>query len=99
MKISITDKGFGITQEFARAIGASVKGRFIYIPESKGGGYLTGFSWGKNLRMMIRNYHLKEDIFIERTNELAEGQEDIIFLLSGVLHSSIHKSGQLLPEQ
>lgn len=99
MKITITDKGSGIIQEFARAIGAKVQGRFLYIPENKGGGYMTGFSWGKDLRMMIRNYHLKEDIFIERTNELAEGQEDVIFLLSGVLHSPVHQSGQLLPEQ
>jgi AraC-like DNA-binding protein len=88
MKISITDKGNGIANELARAIGATVKGRFIYIPEDKGGGYITGFSWNNDLRIMIRNYHLKEDIVIERTNELAPGQDDIIFLFSGVFPSS-----------
>lgn len=98
MKISITDKGSGIIQEFARAIGARLEGRFIYIPESKGTGYITGFSWGKDLRMMIRNYHLKEDIYIERTNELAEGQEDVAFLLSGIFPSLI-PGGQLVPER
>lgn len=98
MKIAITDKGSGITLEFAKAIGASVEGRFIYIPESKGAGYLTGFSWGSDLRMMIRNYHLKEDVFIERTNELAEGQEDLIFHLSGVFPSLIRKESQLSAE-
>lgn len=98
MKISITDKGSGIIQEFARAIGARPEGRFIYIPESKGTGYITGFSWGKDLRMMIRNYHLKEDIYIERTNELAEGQEDVAFLLSGIFPSLI-PGGQLVPER
>ena len=99
MKISITDRGSGIALNFARAIGAEVKGRFINIPENKGSGYLTGFSWGRELRMMIRNYHLKEDVIIERTNELAEGQEDIIFLLSGILPSPVHSPEQLLAEQ
>lgn len=99
MKITVTDKGSGIAQQFARAIGATVKGRFIYIPESKGGGYMTGFSWGKDLRMMIRNYHLKEDVFMERTNELAEGQEDVIIMLSGVFPAEVHTTGHLLPEQ
>lgn len=99
MKISITDTGSGITREFARAIGATVKGRFIYIPENKGGGYITGFSWGNDLRMMIRNYHLKEDVIIERTNELAEGQDDVVFLLSGIFPSPINSENQLSPEQ
>ena len=99
MKISLTDKGSGITREFARAIGASINGRFIYIPESKGSGYLTGFSWGDGLRMMIRNYYLKEDVVIERTNELTEGQEDLVFLLSGVFPSLAHPQEQLLSEQ
>lgn len=99
MKILITDKGSGIAGEFAKAIGATVSGRYIYIPESKGAGYLTGFSWGRDLRMMIRNYHLKEDVFIERTNEIAEGQEDIIFLLSGIIPSLEQSANQLSPEQ
>ena len=89
MKISITDKGSGIAHEFARAIGATVRERFIYIPEGKGAGYITGFSWGMDLRMRFRNYYLKDDIYIERTNELAEGQEDVVFLLSGVLPSLV----------
>lgn len=98
MKISITDKGGGIAQKFARAIGATVRGRFIYIPENKGAGYITGFSWGRELRMMIRNYYLKEEVYIDRTNILAEGQEDIVFLMSGILPSML-SGGQLVPEQ
>jgi AraC-like DNA-binding protein len=98
MKIAITDTGTGIIQKFAQAIGATVKGRFTYIPESKGSGYMTGFSWGPDLRMMIRNYHLKADVVVERTNQIAEGQEDIIFLLSGVFPPPAHPVDQLLPE-
>ncbi|SHK43566.1 helix-turn-helix transcriptional regulator [Chryseobacterium polytrichastri] len=99
MKISIIDKGAGITKEFAKSIGATVRGRFIDIPESKGGGYITGFSWETDLRMMIRNYYLKEEVFIERTNELMEGQEDVVFLLSGIFPSLIQSVQPLLKEQ
>jgi len=99
MKIAVTDKGGGIAYAFAKAIGATVKGRFIYIPESKGSGYLTGFAWGRELRMMIRNYHLHKDVTLERTNEMAEGQEDVIFMLSGVLPSPANSAVKLVPEQ
>jgi len=99
MKISVIDKGSGIAQQFARAIGAKTRGRFIDIPQSKGGGYITGFGWGNDLRMMIRNYFLHEEVFLERTNELAEGQEDIVFLLSGIFPSLVHGEEQLLPER
>lgn len=99
MKISVTDQGAGIMFEFARAIGATVRGRFIDIPDSKGAGYITGFSWGNDLRMLIRNYHLNEDIFVERTNVMAEGQDDIIFLLSGIFASPVQPERQLSPER
>jgi len=99
MKLSITDQGSGIILEFARAIGATVRGRFIDIPDSKGAGYMTGFSWGKDLRMMIRNYHLNEDVSIERTNVMADGQDDFIFLLSGIFASPVQPEKQLSPER
>lgn len=101
MKISVIDKqGSGITRQFADAIGATIRGRFVDIPESKGGGYLTGFSWKENnLRMMIRNYYLKEEILLERTNILEEGQEDVVFMLSDVFPSPMQTEENLLPEQ
>ena len=99
MKISITDRnGSGIIRAFAQAIGATVSGRFVHIPDSKGEGYLSGISWGGDLRMMVRHYYLKEDIVIERTNELAEGQDDVIFLLSGV-YSSLQAARHVAPER
>ena len=100
MKIEVVDKnGSGIMHKFADAIGARVRGRFIDIPKNLGEGYMTGFSWGKDLRMMIRNYYLKEEIILERKNEFPEGQENVVFFLSGIFNSSIHKQEQLLPEQ
>jgi AraC-like DNA-binding protein len=99
MKISVVDKGAGVMEQFAQAIGTTFRGRFIYIPENKGAGYITGFSWGNDLRMMIRNYHLKENVFIERTNVLAEGEENVGFLLSGIFPSPIHPETPLSPER
>ena len=98
MKLSITDKGLGIAQEFAQAIGATVRGRFINIPENKGAGYITGFSWGNELRMMVRHYYLHEEVLIERTNELAEGQDDIVFLLSGIFPLTLQPEKRLSTE-
>ena len=100
MKISVTDKqGSGIMLQFARAIGATIEGRYFHIPESKGGGYLTGFSWPDGLRMMVRNYYLHEEILLERTNELAEGQDDIIIFISGIFPLPMEEEKQLIPEQ
>ena len=100
MKISVTDKqGSGITLQFARAIGATIDGRFIHIPESKGGGYLTGFAWENGLRMMVRNYYLNEEVLLERTNELAEGQDDIIFFIGGVFPFPVQQEKQLIAEE
>lgn len=99
MKISVVDKGSGIAQQFAQAIGAKTSGRFIHVPKSKGDGYITGFSWGIDLRMMIRNYYLQEPVLLERTNELAEGQEDIVIQLSGVFPPLLVEQEQLLPER
>ena len=101
MKVSVTDKyRSGIMLEFARAIGATIEGRFFSIPKNKGGGYITGFSWENNeLRMMVRNYYLNEEVLIERTNQMAEGQEDIIFMLSGIFPLPVQSEKQPLPEQ
>lgn len=99
MKIAITDDGSGIALKFARAIGATIRGRFIDIPKTKGGGYLTGFSWGSDLRMMIRHYYLNDAVIIERTNELIDGQDDVVFQLSGIFPSLMSAEKQLSTEQ
>lgn len=101
MKISVIDKQrSGIMKQFARAIGATVEGRYYIIPESKGGGYITGFSWENNeLRVGIRNYYLNEEILMERTNEMGEGQESVLFMLSGIFPSLAPAEKQPSPEE
>ncbi|TDW51714.1 hypothetical protein EV144_101390 [Flavobacterium sp. 270] len=99
MKIAVTDKGSGVMAQFAQAIGTAFSGRFIYIPENKGSGYITGFGWGNDLKMMIRNYHLNEDVILERTNLLADGEENVGFFLSGVFPSPTNPEIPLVPEK
>lgn len=100
MKISVIDKqGTGIALQFALAIGATVEGRYFHIPESKGGGYLTGFNWDNELRVMVRNYYLNEEILIDRTNEFAKDQDDIVFLLNGIFPLPAEQEKPLIPEQ
>jgi AraC-like DNA-binding protein len=84
MKIAVTDTGSGIALQLAQALGATVRGRFIDIPASQGGGYLTGFAWGSELRMMVRHYYLHQPVLVERT-DLAERPEEVVFLLRGIL--------------
>jgi len=97
MKIAVN--GPGIMAEFVRATGATVRGRFIDIPESRGAGYITGFNWGSDLRMMIRNYYLNEAVFVEWTNEAMQEQEHVAFLLSGVFPSLVPSGESLVPER
>lgn len=99
MKISVIDKGGGIIDQFAEAIGAKRSGRFVNIPTSKGRGYVTGFSWGSDLRMMIRNYYLDEVVVLERTNELAEGRDDIVIQLRGVFPPLLNDQEQVITER
>ena len=97
MKILAT--GPGMMADFTKAIGATVRGRFIDIPASMGAGYLTGFAWSNDLRMMLRHYYLKEEVFIEWTNESMEKQAHVVFLLSGIFPSLLLPGEPLVPEK
>jgi AraC-like DNA-binding protein len=97
MKIAVTDTGSGIVLQLAQALGATVRGRFIDIPASKGGGYITGFAWGSELRMMVRHYYLHEAVLVERT-DLAERPEEVVFLLRGIFPPVAQPSPPVLAE-
>lgn len=83
--MNITATGPGVMADFAQATGATARGRFTDIPASQGAGFITGFAWGTDLRMMLRHYYLKEDVTIAWTNEAMAQQEHVVFLLSGIL--------------
>ncbi|RPD44288.1 AraC family transcriptional regulator [Hymenobacter sediminis] len=97
MKIAVTDTGAGIVLQLAQALGATVRGRFIDIPASKGGGYITGFAWGSELRMMVRHYYLHEAVLVE-TTDLAERPEEVVFLLRGIFPPVAQPAPDVLTE-
>jgi AraC-like DNA-binding protein len=97
MKISV--KGTGIMADFTKALGAEVKGRFVHIPHGKGKGYLTGFSWGNDMSVMIRNYYLKEEVLIDWDKSISQDQEFVLFLLSGIFPSLLHPEAPIVTEQ
>jgi AraC-like DNA-binding protein len=97
MKIAVTDRGSGIILQFAHAIGAGVRGRFIDIPASKGSGYITGFAWGSEMRMMVRHYHLTEEVLLE-TTDLSDRQDEVVFLLRGIFPPPVPAAPHLVPE-
>jgi AraC-like DNA-binding protein len=82
MKIQVIEKDrTGVMQEFAQAIGARMDDDTLHIPESKGGGYIKGFIWD-DIRLLIRNYYMKEEIVFERVNLSQENH--VIFSFNDV---------------
>ncbi|SFF23664.1 helix-turn-helix transcriptional regulator [Spirosoma endophyticum] len=97
MKIKVVGPGF--MAAFTEATGARLRGRFVDIPPHLGAGYITGFQWGNELRMMIRHYYLREAVEIDWTNELMHTQEHIVFRLSGIFPSLVTHSQPVPSEQ
>jgi AraC-like DNA-binding protein len=58
------DKEF--LSSFAKTIGSKVEYGRVNIPPKYGSGYVQGFLFGKNMRMIIRNYELYDDLLIKR---------------------------------
>lgn len=56
----------GFLSSFAKTIGSSVEHGRVNIPEKYGSGYVMGFLFGKQLRMVVRNYVLQEEVVISR---------------------------------
>lgn len=53
-----------ILARFAHLLGAEVKNRRVDIPEKFGSGYCAGFVFNEQIRMIISNYELKEDLMV-----------------------------------
>ncbi|MCF0058806.1 hypothetical protein [Dyadobacter sp. CY356] len=53
-----------VLKEFAQLLGTEVKNHRLEIPEKFGRGYCAGFVFNENIRMLIFNYELNEDLII-----------------------------------
>ena len=74
MEIEVKGK-ISILQPFAEQLGMGIdKNGIIRIPEQYGKGYVRVFSWGSEVRILIRNYELFEDFKIQRTNTIGHNE-------------------------
>ncbi|MFN1218765.1 helix-turn-helix transcriptional regulator [Chryseobacterium kwangjuense] len=72
-----------ILKKLARSLGAEIKDRKLEIPPQSGSGYCTGFVFNKNIRMMISNYELYEDISLENSDR-EEGKRMVFFKFQNI---------------
>ncbi len=57
----------GMLSAFAKAIGSKVENGIVKLPQSLGNGYMRGLDLGPQIRMMIRQYELNEDLVFRRS--------------------------------
>ncbi len=61
-----TASGFDFLTLFAKQINVSVRDNFLEIPEAMGVGYMRKVGFGKDFKLTIHRYTLKEDFIIKR---------------------------------
>jgi len=54
-----------ILKRFAFLLGTEIKDRILEIPEKFGKGYCIGYIFNEDIRMIISNYELNEDVIVE----------------------------------
>ncbi len=57
-----------VLKKLAYRLGTKLKERRLEIPPQYGNGYCTGFVFNENIRMLISNYELEEDIMLENSD-------------------------------
>lgn len=72
-----------VLKNLARSLGTEIKGRKLEIPLHLGKGYCIGFIFNKNIRMLISNYELDEDIVLENSDR-EEGKRMIFFKFQNI---------------
>ncbi|TYP98196.1 AraC-like DNA-binding protein [Tenacibaculum adriaticum] len=99
MKLNVVGE-IGFMESFASLLNTTVENNGkIIIPEQFGKGYLQGFYFNTDLRMIIRNYELKEDMLIKKTS-VPNSTERIIISFKNLFLSNkenINSDKKLLP--
>jgi len=73
-----------VLNRLAYLLGTEVRNRRLEIPEKFGTGYCAGFVFNENIRMLILNYDLNEDIVVENPDINASGRM-ILFKFQNIL--------------
>ncbi|MBV8327491.1 AraC family transcriptional regulator [Chryseobacterium sp.] len=66
-----------VLKKLAALLGTEIKQRTLEIPPQFGSGYCSGFIFNENIRMLVCNYELKEDVSIE--NKEMNSEKRMIF--------------------
>lgn len=74
----IVEKEEHFLSAFARWVGATVDHGRVNIPAAYGEGYVFGYLYEPYIRLIIRNYRLKEDVVIHRGAYTAAGNMIVI---------------------
>ncbi|KFF17820.1 helix-turn-helix domain-containing protein [Chryseobacterium sp. JM1] len=72
-----------ILQKLAHVLGTKLKNRRLEIPSGFGSGYCTGFVFNTNVRMLISNYKLNDDLVLENPERNA-GRKVIFFKFQNI---------------
>jgi len=89
-----------ILKKLALLLGVEVKNRRVEIPEKFGRGFCAGFVFNEQIRMLISNYELQEDIIVE--NPDMDASKKMIFfkfqnIFPGTEIASIRKQVMEMP--
>ncbi|HEY1054034.1 MAG TPA: hypothetical protein VGE24_02835, partial [Emticicia sp.] len=72
-----------VLKTLAQALGTELKNRKLEIPEKFGRGYCSGFIFNENIRMLICNYELNQDVVIDNP-EINRGKRTIFFKFQNI---------------
>lgn len=84
MEINQHQSTQNILFRFAELLGTEVKNHRLDIPEKFGKGYCFGFVFNENIRMLISNYELKEDLLVNNP-EVNTAKRMIFFKFQHIL--------------
>lgn len=84
----------GMLAAFAKAIGSKIENGIVELPEHLGKGYMRGLDLGPQIRMMIRQYELKEDLVFRRTAS-GKGTKVVVIAFHNFFHPSSDKKPAL----
>jgi AraC-like DNA-binding protein len=84
----------GMLSAFAKAIGSKVENGIVELPEHLGNGYMRGLDLGPQIRMMIRQYELKEDLVFRRSAS-GNGTKVVVIAFHDFFHPSSDKKPPL----
>lgn len=91
MKIDAS-KRTGVLESFAKQLGTTYEHGKVVIPPKYGQGFLHGFFFDEQIRLMIRNYEVNEDFVIKRTFE--QHAPNLLFFQFQYITSSVQITTQ-----